>query len=1203
MHIKQVIIDGFKSYANRTVVSEFDSQFNAITGLNGSGKSNILDAICFVLGITQLSQVRVANLQGLVYKQGQSGVTKASVTIVFDNKDAKGSPVGYEQFKEITVTRQVVIGGRNKYLINGHNAQAAQVQNLFHSVQLNVNNPHFLIMQGRITKVLNMKPPEILGMIEEAAGTRMYETKKAAAEKKMDQKQIKVDEIEKILGEEITPKLQKLRSEKQSYLKWAAQNTEVERLQRFVVAYKYSECDKTVAEGESREKKLVQELESLKQSIKQGKRELESIRAEERQIEGSIMSSLSKEIEGLQKEEEIISKELVQRSSEFKNRQEAHSKYIAKKNQLSSDKLALGVRQAELEKKRTELEETLCAASVALEEAKKHQEMAQLTLHAANSGMIGSGDEKGQKTLQEELVDLESSINENDTIVKTNTLKAKHTEKEIIKVKKQVDTTSNKDAAVKKELDEQSSKVAVLEKKKPEGNYNPERVQFLRNQIQTEEETLVNAQNTVDKLSSTLAAFDFTFDKPSASFDSSKVKGMVAKLVQVQDISTASALEVVAGGKLYQVVVDSVETGKKLLDKGKLKRRVTIIPLDKISSRKLEQKKLDAASKIAANVGGSAKLALSLVGYSDEVSKAMEYVFGTTLVCDSLSTARSVTFNKEVRVKSVTLDGDAFDPQGTLSGGSSPNTGAVLLQLQKLKESQDFVAQLENTIKAATEELKSLETQSKDFQTYSQKLELARHELSLISERANSTPYAQLCQKLMDLETTLVSLESGVRNAKESKSTASQRFEDLKTQMGDMNAARDNMVKSAKAALKETKSAVALSEKLYVAAKNEAEAVVLEIENNLQDQESLEDMFESSQSQTSNDQMELASLNNLVEECVERYEQAKERTSIKKYELETCTEQLKLVSNLINDETKSVQASELKLKKVEGDLNLFEKNFQDAKKELKSLMASHPWIAAEKEYFGKPHTDYDFTIHSPEEAIEKLTDCQESQSKLSRNINKKVMGMIGKAEEEYDDLNRKRAIIEKDRETIERVIQELDTKKNEALKSTWEKVNKDFGSIFSTLLPGTQAKLDPTEGGNILEGLEVKVAFGSTWKKSLTELSGGQRSLLALSLILSLLLFKPAPMYILDEVDAALDLSHTQNIGQMLRTHFAHSQFIVVSLKEGMFNNANVLFRTKFIDGVSTVTRTECKERKAISTKEINANKKRIRKDQNMALN
>ena len=153
------------------------------------------------------------------------------------------------------------------------------------------------------------------------------------------------------------------------------------------------------------------------------------------------------------------------------------------------------------------------------------------------------------------------------------------------------------------------------------------------------------------------------------------------------------------------------------------------------------------------------------------------------------------------------------------------------------------------------------------------------------------------------------------------------------------------------------------------------------------------------------------------------------------------------------------------------------------------------------------------------------------------------------------------------------MISELDVKKQQALQTTWVKVNRDFGSIFSTLLPGTMAKLDPFEG-QVMNGLEVRVAFNGVWKDSLTELSGGQRSLLALSLILSLLLFKPAPMYILDEVDAALDLSHTQNIGLMLRTHFSHSQFIVVSLKEGMFNNANVIFRTRFVDGVSNVSRT-----------------------------
>jgi structural maintenance of chromosome 2 len=157
--------------------------------------------------------------------------------------------------------------------------------------------------------------------------------------------------------------------------------------------------------------------------------------------------------------------------------------------------------------------------------------------------------------------------------------------------------------------------------------------------------------------------------------------------------------------------------------------------------------------------------------------------------------------------------------------------------------------------------------------------------------------------------------------------------------------------------------------------------------------------------------------------------------------------------------------------------------------------------------------------------------------------------MMEDIKKEHDELLKKKAIVEKDKDKILQSIEELDKKKAEALERTHAQVNKDFGSIFSTLLPGTQARLEAPPGMTVQEGLEVKVAFGTTWKESLTELSGGQRSLIALSLILALLLFKPAPMYILDEIDAALDLSHTQNIGKMLRTHFSQSQFIVVSLK------------------------------------------------------
>ena len=109
MYIKEITIEGFKSYAQTTIINDFDPHFNAITGLNGSGKSNVLDSICFVLGISNLSHVRATNLQELIYKGGNAGITRASVSITFDNSDKNQSPLGYHDYEAITITRQVKI--------------------------------------------------------------------------------------------------------------------------------------------------------------------------------------------------------------------------------------------------------------------------------------------------------------------------------------------------------------------------------------------------------------------------------------------------------------------------------------------------------------------------------------------------------------------------------------------------------------------------------------------------------------------------------------------------------------------------------------------------------------------------------------------------------------------------------------------------------------------------------------------------------------------------------------------------------------------------------------------------------------------------------------------------------------------------------------------------------------------------------------
>ncbi len=246
---------------------------------------------------------------------------------------------------------------------------------------------------------------------------------------------------------------------------------------------------------------------------------------------------------------------------------------------------------------------------------------------------------------------------------------------------------------------------------------------------------------------------------------------------------------------------------------------------------------------------------------------------------------------------------------------------------------------------------------------------------------------------------------------------------------------------------------------------------------------------------------------------------------------------------------------------------------------VRRLEKENKWISEEKERFGVNGTEYDFQDFNEAKMNAEFKQIEEEQEILRKKVNMKVNVMHEETETKYNELLDRRRIIQLDKESLLETMDKLDTLKKEALNEVFKKVSKDFGKIFSTLLPGAQSKLVPVEGKELTDGMEFRVAFHGVWIKGLSELSGGQRALLALSFVLSLLRYKPAPVYILDEIDAALDLDHTQNIGAMIREHFPQSQFLIVSLKEGMFNNATMLFRVSFVDGISRVNSTRLRDK------------------------
>ncbi|XP_030092877.1 structural maintenance of chromosomes protein 2 [Serinus canaria] len=1170
MYIKSIVLEGFKSYAQRTEINDFDSLFNAITGLNGSGKSNILDSICFVLGISNLSQVRASNLHDLVYKGGQAGITKATVSINFDNTNKSQSPLGFEANDEITVTRQVAIGGRSKYLINGVNAANSRVQDLFCSVGLNVNNPHFLIMQGQITKVLNMKPPEILSMIEEAAGTRMYENKKKAVQKTIEKKENKLENIQKVLNEELSPSLVKLKEERASYLEYQKLVREIEHLSRFCIAYQFVLAEETkvscadmLKEMQSNIEKYQESRAEIEQKVKQLNEDIAEMEKEKDKEAGCKLHELEAALSAHQRGNTKVRSALDLQKQNLKGEE---SKYNELVTRMQKDSRALESKEKEVKNLQKEL-------NASLEESEKDAQAlaaAQQHFNAVSAGLSSNKDGE-EATLSGQMMICKNEISQALTEAKQAQMKLNYAQKEL-KAKeaevKKMDEGYKKD---RNALEAVEKMKITLEKQIKELNYSEEKGEALLAKKKALISDISRLREQSENLMAKFPHLQFTYKHPEKNWNPNHVKGPVVSLFTVKDLSNAKALEAVAGGKLYNIIVDTEVTGKKLLEKGELKHRYTIIPLNKISARCVQEDIVKLAQSLAGHA--NLHLALSLIGYESELQKAMEFVFGTTLVCNNMDNAKKVTFDKRIMTRSVTLDGDVFDPQGTLHGGASSQAAPILSKLQEVKDVEIELKKKESELAAVENELASLKKVAERYQQLKQQWEMKSEEAELMHKKLCQSAYHKQEEELIALKETIASCEETLKKTEGSKTKAEKKYKELEDKIKNAEAECLKERKNAEQNLDNAKKKADTSSKKIKDMQQEVKALVLELEELKQEQASYKQQITAAEEAIKSYQNQVDTLVAEVAKTEESVERAQKELAEQKKLIALHDDAIKDKSAEMVKYSEQNNELQLKIKEVEHSISKCQQETADAAAKVAKMLKEYKWIPSDKALFGQPNTAYDFKSCNPKEASQRLQKLQERKEKLGRNVNTKAMSMLSDAEERYNDLTKKKKVVENDKQRILEVIEELDRKKKQALEVAWKKVNEDFGSIFSTLLPGARAMLSASKSGNVFVGMEFRVALGNTWKENLTELSGGQRSLVALSLILAMLLLRPAPVYILDEVDAALDLSHTQNIGQMLQTHFRHSQFIVVSLKDGMFNNANVLYKTKFVDGVSTIAR------------------------------
>jgi structural maintenance of chromosome 2 len=1034
-------------------IGPFDKSFNAITGKNGSGKSNILDAIMFVFGATRAGQLRVKDFSSLVYKEGATDVKRASVTIVFNNSDRETSPAGYEDQETFFVTRTVKHGdGTSKYMINGSVATQAKVHALFHSVQLNIDNPTFLVQQGQITKVVNMKPLEVLSMLEEATGVRLYEDQKAKALKTLTQRQLKLDEMDKMLREEITPTLEKRRAESEQYNRWLHNGQIVDRKRRLVDAHRYHEQFLLLEKSRETEEALQSEELALRTAASTLVEQLKECKREHDKLMAQRAKDAGQEYADLEMRESELSKEKVLADSEIKYQTKMLQEENANIETLSKSAAEL---QSTIERKRAG--QTAASADFdALTQELHHLQQQVVSLgqrmEAAEAGVAtGAGDATG--SLTDQLMTAKQTQSKAHTLLQQLTMQIKANQKELKEKSAQVSADGAK-------MDEVTNKTNLLVKEKAAIqarlqalSFEPERQQALMAERERLQARVREIGAEMDALAvQTQGGLEYRYARPRMpGFRESMVHGRLGKLLTVKDPEACVALEMVAGAKVRNVVVDTAEVAKELLDCNK-GQRTTFIPLDKIRSDPITEKARKARQIVGPQ---NADLATNFVEFDPAVKPAMDYVFGRTIVCKENIHAKEIAFNSDSSVVAhcVTYDGDVFDPSGTLTGGSKGSVGQTLATMTKFKTLEHELHEVRARLAQVDAELAGLEGKSREYASVSRELKLKDHELGLLQEKMQTSSSHQLVMRTTQLQAELERDQKQVAETTKEEAAAGKRAKELELLIKDFASTKDTQIKEMKKEIATNKKTQAELKTRLSATREKKDTLVAELgalQEELQGVESQLDVARRTAKGLEVSSKEAKSAGEVVHA---RFDAARAALAKKRELLEQCDKQLSGLAQRQNLIQSQMGSNEVKVKELERRVQQFNKSNASARTMIERMQADHPWIRAESQFFGKAGTEFDFSVNDPRRAEAELAALMREQQKLEGTINKKVAAMISEADRKYNDVQDRKAIVERDKAKILESIEDLDRRKVEALDKTYDAVNKVFGNLYSKFLP------------------------------------------------------------------------------------------------------------------------------------------------------
>ena len=1158
MYLKALEINGFKSFANKTVV-EFDNGITSIVGPNGSGKSNILDAILWVLGEQSYKNIRAKESSDIIFSGSKSRKPKsmAEVSLIIENEDRYLDI----DFSEIKITRRIFKSGENEYLLNNKKVRLKDINNLFIDTGIG-KQAYSIIGQGRVERIISSSPMELKEIIEEAAGVKRAKNEKEISEKKLKEVKNeieKIDYVEKDL--EVRVNYLKKESEKARLFKSYTQKIDTEKY--MILEYGINEKNLLKADYTVKSEQLKSKLENVQEEFLKKNSEWES--------ENNHREELFEKLSAKKKENKENTSLIDNLKNEYSELVKKHSNLEIEANEKDKRKGNLDVDTKEKEEILKRSKEELDQINKALNEKKAQKDEVEkkvLELKEKKSNIEDEIKKRTQKNsdfevdkikLRGENEDLEKRVISAKNEGKKYLVEKKEIQSEIEKIQNEKDDFENKKAEKEGFKLEKEAQIKQLDDEIDELRSDYSRINSQKNDLRYKYENLDSKRraniNIIEK--------NETFNRGIKYILNEKIDGVIGAFVNLIDIPVGyeEAIQTLSGGLFQDIIVKNTDIGKKCIQilKDKKLGRASFLPIENIKTGKM----LSQLPKVE----GVIDFARNIVKYDKSLEKIVQFAYGNAVVVKNLDVGAQLSKNG-FSDRIVTLEGDIITARGRMTGGHSFKGKDELLERKKelkllekdLQSISSEITGFEKKLKEITEKAAKLDSEKKEIQDEFSVFLKDYEEFNAEYDNFN-LKFGQKERILRTLNYEITENENFIIE-KQEKITENERIvKEIEKYIVENNSKLEYLEKE----LNKISNLDEYTNELNVIV-TEYEILKVKTENNKTRYREIETDY-----------------NKLVREYQELLEFEKKRDFLKEdFETKIASKKeeidKKVLDNQENlEEIEKIEITIKEIEKRERDLIqeikeiemriLSEKN--DYEKLLEKILKNENELQSQLDEFETIEKD---KIKENEEYFELKNENELNAVKRKLSMNQKSREEIGsvnlasieefeRENERYTSIvNQKKDLIES-REALFKLIGEIEVEIVNKFSFAYEKISENFKYMCDTILNGAEGGIKLTNPEDLLKtGLELSVRYKNKPEQTLMLLSGGEKSMLAVSFIMAIFMFKPSPFTFFDEIEAALDEKNTQKIVEVLHKFIDKSQFILITHNKETMKGSHRLY-------------------------------------------